>query len=140
MDFEVVRDCSSIDWVEVAGILEEVGMGNLGPEIRKIAFEASYAKVFLFSKGRLAGFGRALSDGVHEAAIYDVALRPEYQGSGGGRLIIENLINAIPGVNFILYARPGKEGFYEKMGLSRMRTGMARFLKNDYMRERGFTE
>jgi len=134
-----VRDCSGIDWEEVAGILEEVGMGTLGADIRKVAFEASYAKVFLFNEGRLAGFGRALSDGVHEAAIYDVALRPECQGSGGGRIILEELLAAIPGVNFILYARPAKEGFYEKMGLSKMKTGMARFSNSDYMRQRGFT-
>ena len=42
--------------------------------------------------------------------------------------------------NVILYATPGKEGFYEKSGFRRMKTGMARFIKDASMRERGFTE
>jgi hypothetical protein len=33
----------------------------------------------------------------------------------------------LPGCNVILYASPGKEDFYRKLGLRRMKTGMARF-------------
>jgi hypothetical protein len=42
--------------------------------------------------------------------------------------------------NFILYASPGKEEFYQTLGFSKMKTGMALFLKAQQMKERGFTE
>jgi hypothetical protein len=34
----------------------------------------------------------------------------------------------------------GKEAFYEKMGYRRLKTGMAKFVNADNMKERGFTE
>jgi len=39
-----------------------------------------------------------------------------------------------------LYASPGKEGFYEKQGFRKMKTGMACFIHREAMSERGFTE
>ena len=35
----------------------------------------------------LIGFGRAISDGEYQGAIYDVAVLPENQGKGVGRVI-----------------------------------------------------
>ncbi len=58
--------------------------------------------------------GRVISDGVYQAAIYDVAVLPEYQGKHVGSTIIKSIIKKIPYCNFILYASPGKEKFYEK--------------------------
>jgi hypothetical protein len=49
-------------------------------------------------------------------------------------------LNRLPPCNVILYASPGKEGFYEKHGLRKMKTGMARFTNADRMKTRGFTE
>lgn len=42
--------------------------------------------------------------------------------------------------NVILYAAMGKEGFYERHGLRRMKTGMARFLNPETAQAKGFTE
>jgi len=42
--------------------------------------------------------------------------------------------------NVILFASPGKEDFYRKLGLRKMKTGMALFKKPDEMKEKGFTE
>jgi hypothetical protein len=39
-----------------------------------------------------------------------------------------------------LYARPGKEAFYSKIGYCKMLTGMARFNNEGIMREKGFIE
>jgi len=39
-----------------------------------------------------------------------------------------------------LYAAPGKERFYEKLGFRRMKTGMALFLNRERMQMKGFTE
>ena len=69
----------------------------------------------MFDGSEMIGFGRALSDGAYQAAIYDVAVLPAYQGKGIGKLIVEKLIERCPDCNYILYSSPGKEIFYQKM-------------------------
>ena len=104
------------------------------------AFEASHTTVFVYHADRLIGFGRAISDGVYQAAIYDCAVLPEFQGKGIGTTIMKNILLRISHCNIILYASPGKEGFYQTHGFRKMKTGMAIFKKAGAMREGGFTE
>jgi ribosomal protein S18 acetylase RimI-like enzyme len=96
--------------------------------------------VFVYDDLQLIGFGRAISDGFIQAAIYDVAVLPSYQGHNIGRQIIDKIIESLPGCNFILYAAPGKERFYEKLNFRRMKTAMALFVNHETMTNRGFTE
>lgn len=140
MDIEVIKDCSRVDWHTVAAILERVGMAHHAPEIHARAFAASHTTIFLYRAGQLIGFGRALSDGVYQAALYDCAVLPELQGQGLGRLLLEHLLASLTHCNVILYATPGKEGFYQALGFRRMKTGMALFTKGRDMQQRGFTE
>lgn len=49
-------------------------------------------------------------DGEYQAAIYDVAVLPNNQGKGIGKLIIQTIVKNIPHCNFILYAFPGLQG------------------------------
>ena len=65
---------------------------------------------------------------------------PEFQGMGVGSTIMRHILSRISHCNVILYASPGKEGFYQDHGFRKMKTGMARFTKGAAMRERGFTE
>lgn len=109
-------------------------------EIHKRAFNNSHTVVFVFDEENMIGFGRALSDGEYQAAIYDVAVIPDYQGKGIGKKIIQTIVKNIPDCNFILYASPGKEKFYEKENFKRMKTGMALFIKGGEMQSKGFTE
>jgi ribosomal protein S18 acetylase RimI-like enzyme len=140
MEILVKNDCVGVKWQTVSEILKSVGMAYHEPERHKKAFEASYAKVFLFSSDTLIGFGRAISDGTYQAAVYDCAVAIEFQGIGFGRMIMENLLSKLQDCNVILYASPGKEGFYKKIGFQKMKTGMAKFIKNESMKERGFIE
>ncbi|MBC2579068.1 GNAT family N-acetyltransferase [Clostridium sp. DJ247] len=50
----------------------------------------------------------------------DVAVLPEYQGKNVGRTIVNGILKCIPQCNFILYASPGKEIFYEKLNFRKM--------------------
>lgn len=140
MNLKFQYDCSEIDWELVPEILKTVGMSFHDADIHRITFSASASVVFVFDDQQLIGFGRAISDGLIQAAIYDVAVLPSYQKHGIGKQIIEKIVNSLPGCNFILYASPGKELFYEKLKFRRMKTGMALFVKADIMTNRGFTE
>jgi len=140
MDIDIKTDSKGVDWKMVPEILKRVGMGYHAPDVHKKAFEASYTTVFVYHAGQLIGFGRAISDGAYQAAVYDCAVLPEFQGMGIGKTIMNTILSAIPQCNVILYASPGKEGFYGALGFRKMKTGMARFIEGDAMKDRGFTE
>ncbi|HUN56371.1 MAG TPA: GNAT family N-acetyltransferase [Smithella sp.] len=144
MEIDIVYDCSEADWKAVSETLKSVGMAYEEPEVHKRAFEASHTTVFVYQAGRqagrLIGFGRAISDGAYQAAVYDIAVVPDFQKMGIGRMIMEKILERLSGCNVILYASPGKEDFYRKLGLRKMKTGMALFRNPDRMAQRGFTE
>lgn len=140
MSIRYQTNCNNIDWDVVPKLLEEVGMSFVSPEIHRSTFEASYAVVFALDSDKLIGFGRVLSDGFRQAAIYDIAVDPEYQGQKIGKEIVSQLIAVAPTCNFILYASPGKEVFYETLGFKRMKTGMALFADTERMNDGIFVE
>ncbi|MBW9174034.1 GNAT family N-acetyltransferase [Clostridium estertheticum] len=140
MKLKIQYNCLNIDWNYVSEILKKVGMMYFEGEVHKKAFENSHTVVFAFDDNKLIGFGRVISDGTYQAAIYDIAVLPEYQGKKVGTTIVNSLLKCIPQCNFILYASPGKEIFYENMNFKKMKTGMVLFLNAEKMQTKGFTE
>lgn len=140
MNLRLQFDTKDINWNLVIALLQKVGMAYHTVEIHKRAFSNSHTVVFVFDEEKLVGFGRAISDGEYQAAIYDVAVLPSYQGKGIGKMILQSIVKNIPNCSFILYASPGKENFYEKENFKRMKTGMALFADCERKQENGFTE
>lgn len=140
MNINIKFETNGIDWKTVSFLLDAAGLNTSEPEICKRAFEGSQVTVFVFDDDRLIGVSRAISDCVKQAAIYDVAVLPEYQGKGIGKILIENITNKLPGCNFILYSNVGKEDFYRRFGFRLMKTGMAKFVNVERMKDRGFIE
>ena len=140
MELDIKNDCSGIDWQLVSDTLRRVGMAYHKPDVQRKAFENSYAVVFVYKGGEMIGFGRAISDGAYQAAVYDVAVIPEYQRQGIGTEIVKQILARISSCNVILYAAPGKEGFYRTLGLRKMKTAMALFRRAEIMQEKGFTD
>lgn len=133
MRFKIITDCAGVDWQTITDSLKKVGMAFHDPEVHKRAFEASYTTVFVYEDSQLIGFGRAISDGEYQGAIYDVTVLPEFQGMGVGKVIIQTILQRLPNCNVILYATPGMEGFYKKLGFASMKTGMAVFTTQQAM-------
>jgi GNAT superfamily N-acetyltransferase len=115
-------------------------MAHHDPDLHRRAFEASHTTVFVYHEGQLIGFGRAISDDVYQAAVYDMAIIPMFQGKGVGRIIITHILARLSHCSVILYASIGKEGFYRTLGMRKMKTGMALFKNALAMTEKGFTE
>ncbi|GIK58269.1 MAG: hypothetical protein BroJett015_39320 [Chloroflexota bacterium] len=89
----------------------------------------------------MIGAGRALADGVDCSYICDVAVHPDYQGQGIGKAIVSRLMELSQGHRkIILYAAPGKEPFYRKLGFRRMKTAMAIFQNQAHALEQGLVE
>ncbi|MBZ9637584.1 GNAT family N-acetyltransferase [Clostridium sp. FP1] len=140
MNLKIQCNCLNINWDNVSEILKKVEMAYFEGEVHKKAFENSHTVVFAFDDNKLIGFGRAISDGTYQAAIYDIAVLPEYQGKKVGATIVNSILKCIPQCNFILYASPDKENFYEKLNFRKMKTGMALFLNAEKMQTKGFTK
>ena len=119
-------DTNTINWDKAARIFELAPLGTREPVKLKRAFENSFSKIFVYNDEKLIGLARAISDGEYQAAIYDVALLPDFQSKGIGKQIIEKLIETLPVENIILYAVPGKDRFYKKCGFKKMLTAYAK--------------
>jgi Acetyltransferases len=134
MSYKIQKTTDNINWSKVAEMLSHFGLSDLDAETQQKVFERSYAVVFLFDNENLIGFGRAISDGICQAAIYNVALDERYHGKGLGREIINELIEQVKQCNIILYTHPKTIEFYEKLGFMKMKTGMAMY-KKDHLEE-----
>tara|TARA_Y100001968_G_C18978192_1_gene535512 strand:- start:131 stop:613 length:483 start_codon:yes stop_codon:yes gene_type:complete len=74
--------------------------------------------ISIWEKDCLIGFGRATSDKIYRAVLWDVVVKSEYKGIGIGKLIIENLINtkSIKSVQKIYLMTTNKSDFYKQFG------------------------
>jgi ribosomal protein S18 acetylase RimI-like enzyme len=123
-----VFDQAAVDWNELSQLYRIAPLGEKKPADLQTVFSNSRYKCFVYSGDKLIGAGRALADGVDCSYLCDIAVHPDHQGSGLGKAIIARLRECSAGHRkIILYAKPGKEGFYRKLGFLRMRTAMAVF-------------
>jgi ribosomal protein S18 acetylase RimI-like enzyme len=100
MDLKVHSDFSKVNLDEMKEIYASVGWTKHTKEIIKKVFEASNVLAFVTVNGRIVGFGRALTDGVFNAAIYDVIVHPRFQKQGIARQIMEFLLDKLSNVVF----------------------------------------
>ena len=80
----------------------------------------SQAVVSAWQASHLVGFGRATSDGVFRAVLWDVVVAGEHQGRGLGRRIVEALLQepALQGVERVYLMTTNSSGFYEQLGFT----------------------
>ena len=118
----------TVDWDELSDLYRVAPLGNKKAADLKVVFTASMFKCFVFDASKLIGTGRALADGLDCSYICDVAVHPSHQGTGVGKEIVSTLVNLSKNhKKILLYAVPGKEPFYRKLGFKRMATAMAIF-------------
>ncbi|WP_306460587.1 hypothetical protein [Bacillus sp. AFS073361] len=72
MDLRIHSDFSKVNLDEMKEIYSSVGWTKHTNEIIKQVFEASNVIALVTINGRIIGFGRAMTEGVFNAAIYDV--------------------------------------------------------------------
>ncbi len=54
-------------------------------------------------KGSLIGFGRAISDGAYQSAVYDCAVIEEFQGKGLGKILMEKILFKLEILKYLIY-------------------------------------
>jgi len=127
-----------VDWQALWSLYQAARLGRKAPSDLQVAFSNSMFRCFAYHSGRLIGAGRALADGVDCSYICDVVVHPSHQGLGIGKQIVSILLKLSSAhKKIILYAVPGRESFYRKLGFKRMATAMAIFENQAQALERG---
>jgi ribosomal protein S18 acetylase RimI-like enzyme len=129
-----------LDWEALSELYRVAPLGTKPPDALRVVFGNSRFCVLAYVGERLVGAGRALADGLDCSYICDVAVHPDAQGRGLGQAIVQRLVDASRGHRkILLYANPGTEGFYIKLGFDRMNTAMAIFADSERALRTGLT-
>jgi ribosomal protein S18 acetylase RimI-like enzyme len=138
MALEWTESLDRVDWDELSALYLAAPLGNKAPADLERAFSSSMFRCFIYDGDSLVAVGRALADGVDCSYLCDVAVLPSHQGLGLGKQIVEHLVLLSAGPKkIILYANPGTEAMYHKLGFKRMCTAMAIFANQESALERG---
>ena len=91
--------------------------GRSARQLRRM-LAGSQAVVSAWRGERLVGFGRASSDGVFRAVLWDVVVAGDEQGRGLGRRLVVTLLNdpSLSGVERIYLMTTNSAGFYTQLG------------------------
>lgn len=80
--------------------------------------KGSQVVISLWRGKRMVGFGRASSDGIYRAVLWDVVVAGDLQGRGLGRRVVEALLASprVREVERVYLMTTNSTGFYEQMG------------------------
>ncbi len=108
---------------EFISLWESVWGDGLSVEQTRLAMEHTMFRVSVYDGDRAVAMARMIGDMGLNYYIKDVVVRPEYQGKGIGRMLIDELLkfvreNGVSGTDIFveLCAVPDKMPFYEKLG------------------------
>tara|TARA_Y100001968_G_C19380795_1_gene730218 strand:- start:75 stop:620 length:546 start_codon:yes stop_codon:yes gene_type:complete len=119
----VLSKSKDFDLIELEQLLQAVGWNRRPLRRVRKALDKSLLKVglWLYDQNfpRLIGFARCTGDGILEAAIWDVAIHPVYQGGGLGKQMMSYVLESLKNMGLervTLFADPGVVAFYEEQG------------------------
>ena len=74
--------------------------------------------VSLWRGKRLVGFGRASTDGIYRAVLWDIVVAGDLQGRGLGRKVVEALLSSqsLRNVERLYLMTTNSAGFYQQLG------------------------
>ena len=91
--------------------------GRSSSQLRQM-LKGSQVIVSLWRGKRMVGFGRASSDRIYRAVLWDVVVAGDLQGRGLGRRVVEALLASpkLRKVERVYLMTTNSNGFYEQMG------------------------
>lgn len=138
MDFAWHYEASRTNWEELSELYRIAPLSEKLPSDLEFVFNNSRSMCFIYDGIKLIGAGRALADGRDCSYICDISVNPSYQGHRLGTQIVQYLVEQSKGHRkIILYAEPGKEGFYAKSGFKKLNTAMAIFENEEEVMRKG---
>jgi ribosomal protein S18 acetylase RimI-like enzyme len=90
----------------------------------RLAIVNSNPVISAWDGSEIVGFARATSDGVFRATIWDVVVSPDWQGSGLGSRLMEELLKQprLRRVERVYLMTSHQQGFYERLGFTENQT------------------
>lgn len=121
LNLRLIENNISIE--EFIELRKSVGLNDL-PEVQvKKMIENSIYTIVVKDNEKPVGMGRLVGDGAYVYYLQNINVRPEYQKSGVGTLIINSLLEFIKkdkiegtDVMVLLMSSKNSEGFYKKFG------------------------
>jgi N-acetylglutamate synthase-like GNAT family acetyltransferase len=124
---------------DISPIVVQNVYSSVGWQYRNVQdIEKSMKNSFLVTsakyKNEIIGVARATGDGIFNATIWDLAVKPYYQKKGVGTLIIKSMLNKLSEFDIplvTLYTSYTKKCFYSKLGFNHNVSGvLGMFIKN----------
>lgn len=111
------------------------GQAHENPSLIHRIVAGSHCFVLACEGSDIIGMGRAISDGISDAYIQDVAVLPEFRGQGIGTGIVKEILKQLrtDGLQWIgLIAGSHSHPFYRKLGFEEMPASMAMLLMMNF--------
>ena len=101
-------------------------------EIKKM-LSNSVAIVSVWKNNQIIGFGRATSDGIYRAVLWDIVVEKKFQKHGIGKLIVNSILenDLIVEVEKVYIMTTNCERFYLSMGFKTQRDQTLMILKKE---------
>jgi tetratricopeptide (TPR) repeat protein len=119
----LVQSNGAIPPDQVNDLCKAVGWSDRSLSKLEKAIQASFRYVAAWHVDReqqqLIGFARAVSDGVYQATLLDIAIHPDFQGRGVGKTLVKTLtkqLRAAQITDITLFASPHVTDFYHQLG------------------------
>ena len=92
-------------------------------ELKKMIRNSSCV-ITLWQKNRLIGFGRATSDFIYRAVLWDIVIVKDQQNSGLGKLLVQTLLssNSIKDVEKVYLMTTNSKDFYKTCKFEEIKT------------------
>tara|TARA_B100000214_G_C23872796_1_gene583473 strand:+ start:486 stop:947 length:462 start_codon:yes stop_codon:yes gene_type:complete len=99
----------------------------------KIMLANSTEVISVWRKGEMIGFGRATSDKIYRAVLWDIVVASNFQGHGLGRIIVEELLkkSSLKSVEKIYLMTTNCLKFYENLNFGQIASQSLLLYKND---------
>ena len=123
--FRFAENLENVPWEQLCDLYGKTDLGQRNAAELQHAFTQSSHVVVVYQEQQVIASGRAISDSVYYAGIFDIAVLPEYQGQGLGREIMQRLLAKLENQFVVLTTTVGKEPFYSKLGFRKHKTAMA---------------
>jgi GNAT superfamily N-acetyltransferase len=121
-----VEGADRVDLWQLKDLFDRGAFWAKGRSVTDLALALSNSDpvITLWHGNRLIGHGRATSDGIYRATIWDVVIDPEWRGAGLGTKLVQQILHhpKIYPVERVYLMTTHQEEFYLRLGFARNTT------------------
>lgn len=125
MDCRQIQFCALKDRLDLSQLQELFNLTAFWAQERSledlsVAISNSDPVISVWDQTQLIGFGRATSDGIYRANIWDVVIHPDYRQLGLGTKLVESILShpRLSRVEKVYLMTTHQQHFYQKIGFS----------------------